>query len=109
VRLVTASRRVDYRKEPKVATKYISKVRMVPSGGILPHEHIGYVMLSDGTVEARATVIYNITYGRDRYYTNANPPASVYVHPCPFCGASDYITTHPDGTATNNLLHLPKF
>jgi hypothetical protein len=65
-------------------------------------------MLSGGAVLPRATVIAKIRAG-DQFFTNAQPPARVYVHPCPHCGAWDYITTHPDSTPQNNLLHLPKF
>jgi hypothetical protein len=91
-----------------MATKLISKVRVQPAHAPRQHEHIAAVMLSDGSVEARSTVIARI-YGGDQYVTAANPPGRVYVHPCPYCRARDYITTHPDNTATNNLLHLPRF
>ncbi len=90
-----------------MANKLITKVHIIPSG-YSTHEHIGSVMLTNGTVETRAMVINNI-YGGDHYATNVLPPAGVYVHACPWCGARDYITTHPDSTATNNLLSLPRF
>jgi hypothetical protein len=73
------------------------------------HDHIARVrLLRHGQDYSRAQIIKGILAG-DRYFTYANPPALVYVHACPFCRASDYITTHPDNTATNNLLHLPKY
>lgn len=90
-----------------MATYVISAVHLVPGPGTR-HDHIGSVKLTTGDVELRSIVIAKIRAG-NRYVTNANPPALVYVHPCPYCAASDYITTHPDNTATNNLLHLPKF
>jgi hypothetical protein len=91
-----------------MATQFITKVRV--EGAPVPsrHEHIAAVMLRTGIIEARSTVISRIRLG-DRYYTAASPPALVYVHACPFCGARDYITTHPDRTVTNNLLRLPRF
>jgi DNA repair photolyase len=36
-------------------------------------------------------------------------PARVYVYSCPYCYASDYLTTHPDNTPLNNLLDLPRY
>jgi hypothetical protein len=86
---------------------FIEAVRLVPGPGT-KHDHIGFVRLTDGTVLARATVVRRILNG-DQFYTAAKPPARVYVHSCPHCGARDYITTHPDATPTNNLLNLPKF
>lgn len=85
----------------------ISAVRLerAPGG---THDHIASVKLTNGVVETRTTVIRNITNG-DVYVTNATPPARVYIYPCPHCRASDYITTHPDSSTTNNLLHLPRF
>lgn len=73
------------------------------------HDHIASVkLLHDGQSYARATIIKSIRDG-NVFYTYASPPAIVYVHSCPWCGASDYITTHPDNTATNNLLSLPRY
>ena len=92
-----------------MAAFYISAVHVVPGAGTTRHSHIGSVRLSDGRVLSRAAVISAIRLQAGRFFTNATPPASVYVHPCPYCGASDYITTHRDRTAANNLLHLPKF
>ena len=91
-----------------MATHSISAVHLVPGTGPRAHDHIGSVALTTGQVVSRSTVIAGIRAG-DRYYTYANPPALVYVHSCPYCYASDYITTHPDNTPTNNLLSLPKF
>jgi Protein of unknown function (DUF3892) len=91
-----------------LATYSIARVHLVPSAGAIPHQHIGSVMLTDGRIVQRFAVIASIRAG-DRWYTNATPPAQVYVHRCPSCGANDYITTHPDDTTTNNLLKLPRF
>ena len=91
-----------------MATYYISHVRLEPGPGIHPHNHIAAVKLTNGQAITRSAVIKAI-YAGDRFYTNANPPAAVYVHACPYCRAHDYITTHPDNTTANNLLHLPKF
>jgi hypothetical protein len=57
---------------------------------------------------ARSQIIASIRNG-DVFYTYANPPALVYIHPCPHCYAHDYITTHPDYTSQNNLLDLPQY
>jgi hypothetical protein len=91
-----------------VATYAISAVHLVPAIAPLTHPHIGSVRLTTGQVLERSTVIAKIRAG-ERFVTNANPPGLVYVHPCPYCKAHDYITTHPDYTPTNNLLSLPKF
>jgi Protein of unknown function (DUF3892) len=73
------------------------------------HDHIARVkLLSHNNDYPRAAIIAAIRAG-DVFYTYANPPARVYVHPCPYCSASDYITTHPDNTTTNNLLNLPHY
>ena len=88
-------------------TYYIEAVRLEP-GRATWHEHIAYVRLTTGIVLDRATVITRIRMG-ERFFTNASPPALVYVHSCPHCGAGDYITTHPDDTTRNNLLHLSRF
>ena len=77
------------------------------------HEHIAYVQLNANPtfVLSRATVIKDLRnpYG-DRYYTLANGVrADVIAVGCPFCSFSDYITTEPDWTTTNNLLSLPRF
>jgi Protein of unknown function (DUF3892) len=88
-------------------TYFIEAVRLEP-GWATRHEHIGYVRLTTGIVLDRATVIMRIRMG-ERFFTNASPPALVYVHSCPQCGARDYITTHPDDTTRNNLLNLPRF
>ncbi len=73
------------------------------------HDHIARVrLLGQSGDYSRAQIINWIRMGH-LFYTYANPPARVYVHACPYCYAADYITTHPDNTATNNLLHLPKY
>jgi Protein of unknown function (DUF3892) len=91
-----------------VATYYIKAVRVEPVNAPAWHEHIALVKLTDDRIIARGTVIAMIRAG-DEFYTAASPPGKVYVHPCPHCRDSDYITTHPDSTPTNNLLHLPRF
>lgn len=91
-----------------MATYSITAVHLVPGPGWTSHPHIGAVKLLDGSVVRRAWVIERIRAG-DRFFTHARPPAFVYVHACPYCAASDYITTHPDNTPTNNLLSLPRF
>lgn len=91
-----------------MGTFFITAVHLEQAPGAT-HPHIARVRISGQARDyARSEIIYAIRAG-DRFYTNAQPPAQVYVHPCPFCGASDYITTHPDRTATNNLLRLPKY
>lgn len=91
-----------------MATYSIARVHLVSGPGAYSHPHIGSVLLTTGIVMTRAEVIASIRSG-NVFYTNASPPAKVWVHPCPFCYARDYITTHPDATPTNNLLHLPRF
>jgi hypothetical protein len=75
------------------------------------HEHITAVRLAaSGGLISRETVISDLRspYG-DRYYTfAAGTRADVIVAGCPHCGHSDYITTTPDWTTTNNLLSLPR-
>ena len=91
-----------------MATFYISAVHLERALGVT-HDHIARVKLVGRTQDyARSAIITAIRNG-DVFYTNATPPGQVYVHRCPFCGASDYITTHPDSTPTNNLLHLPHY
>ena len=91
-----------------MGTFIISAVHLERAPGAA-HDHIARVKLTGQTRDyARSEIIYAIKAG-DRFITNAQPPANVYVHACPYCGASDYITTHPDSTATNNLLSLPKY
>jgi Protein of unknown function (DUF3892) len=91
-----------------VATYSITHVHLEKSPGAT-HDHIARVrLLSHQRDYSRAEIIGAIRSG-DVFYTYANPPARVFVHPCPFCAASDYITTHPDNTPTNNLLQLPKY
>jgi Protein of unknown function (DUF3892) len=92
-----------------VATYIISAVRTGPVAVPVVHQHIEAVKLTSGTVFTRSQVIAMIRVNGDTFVTNANPPGRVYVHPCPHCRYHDYITTHPDYTATNNLLHLPRF
>ena len=92
-----------------MANKVIAAVHLEPQNYPSRHDHIEKVKLIDGTIEYRATVIFNIKHLTDRYFTNASPPAPVWVHHCPHCHAGDYITTHPDNTPTNNLLSLPRF
>jgi hypothetical protein len=91
-----------------MANFIIAAVHLEPQNYPSRHDHIEKVKLTDGTVEYRSTVIAKIKLGH-RYFTNANPPASVWVHHCPHCRTHDYITTHPDNTTANNLLSLPRF
>jgi hypothetical protein len=91
-----------------VATYSITQVHMeyAVGGG---HEHIGRVRLLDQQGDFTRAQIINAIRNGDVFYTYANPPALVYVHACPYCAASDYITTHPDATTKNNLLDLPRY
>lgn len=92
-----------------MATYVIVAVRKSTVHAPLHHEHIEAVKTSQGTVLTRAQVIAKINANTDQFVTAGNPPGRVYVHRCPHCGTGDYITTHPDSTPTNNLLHLPPF
>lgn len=91
-----------------MSTYSITHVHLVKAPGAT-HDHIARVkLLNQPGDHARSQIIGWIRQGH-RFFTYANPPALVYVHSCPFCLASDYITTHPDATAKNNLLQLPKY
>jgi hypothetical protein len=97
-----------------VATYYITQVQLAPSGGARPHHHIESVKLSDGQHVTRSAVATAIRNG-EIFYTlppAPAPQARVYVMRfCPVygCVSTDYITTHPDDTTKNNLLHLRQF
>ena len=58
-----------------MANKVIAAVHLEPQNYPGRHDHIEKVRLIDGTIEYRATVIFNIKHLADRYFTNANPPA----------------------------------
>ena len=91
-----------------MGTFFITAVHLERAPGAT-HDHIARVrLLNQQRDYSRAEIIYAIRAG-DVFYTHATPPARVYVHSCPFCYASDYITTHPDSTPTNNLLDLLKY
>jgi len=80
-----------------MGTFYISAVHLERAPNAT-HNHIARVrLLNQQRDYSRREIIYAIKAG-DRFYTNATPPALVYVHPCPHCYANDYITTHPDNT-----------
>lgn len=89
----------------------IVKVRTEDTGwGDGSHEHITDVELSNGSQQARSSVISNIRYGLESYWTfGGGLVADVVVRGCPHCSNSDYITTLPDTTTRNNLLELPRF
>lgn len=94
-----ATQIVAIRKESSYGSSYGS-----------PHMHIAYVKTGDGRVLARSTVVQSINSGWDSFFTYVDRVrANVYVRNCPACNANDYITTTPDGTVDNNLLHLPTF
>ncbi len=77
-----------------------------------PHEHITAVKIgTSGSRLSLSTVVADIRDPNgDRYITyGGGERANVYVRTCPQCTFRDYITTTPDGTKANNLLHLPRF
>jgi Protein of unknown function (DUF3892) len=95
-----------------MATYEITAVR-TETTGYDPHEHITNVELSNKEDQrfSRATIIKDLkdVHG-DRYYTyGGGERADVVVRGCPRCTFSDYITTTPDSTTANNLLHLKRF
>jgi hypothetical protein len=92
------------------ATQYITQVRLEQTPG-RPHMHIAAVKMYDGTTQSRQQVIANIRFGWATYYTYTATGIGAKVIPanCPHCGTHDYITTEPDTTVENNLLHLPRF
>jgi hypothetical protein len=77
------------------------------------HEHIERVELNDNPNcrISRHTVAADLRdVNGDRYYTlGGGKRADVMVMTCPACSFRDYITTRPDQTTANNLLHLPRF
>jgi Protein of unknown function (DUF3892) len=74
------------------------------------HDHIGAVRCKHGLELDRQTVVNDIRYGSDSYYTyGASEYADVIVRDCPDCDFGDYITTTPDSTMKNNLLDLPRY
>jgi hypothetical protein len=80
------------------------------SAGGAYHEHIAKVKTKGGSEWSRATVVKDIRYGNDSYYTyGGGEYADVIVRECPHCDFGDYITTTPDSTTKNNLLDLPRF
>jgi hypothetical protein len=86
----------------------ITKVRTEQPPGY-SHEHIAEVELSDGTREMRSTVISNINRGKHYWTSGGGMVADVIVAGCPICYSGNYITTAPDTTTANNLLHLRRF
>jgi hypothetical protein len=85
-------------------------VESTSAGGIHDHDHIAKVRTKGGSEWNRETVVRDIRYGSDSYYTyGGGEYADVIVRSCHHCGYGDYITTTPDSTTTNNLLSLPKF
>jgi Protein of unknown function (DUF3892) len=99
---------LDATKEGTLALYTINAVRKEPAYGPAAHQHISAVRLTNGAALTRAEVIAHISAG-DTYTTIGEPQGRVYVHPCPWCGFGQYITTRPDATTTNNLDNLPLF
>lgn len=91
-----------------MAAYTINAVRKEPAAVPVAHQHIAAVRLTNGSTLTRAQVIAHINAG-DTFTTVGDPQGRVYVHACPYCHSGDYITTHPDGTTTNNLDNLPPF
>lgn len=77
------------------------------------HEHISMVELTNRIDQrfSRATIVRDLRDPNgDRYYTyGGGEQTTVVVRGCPYCAFSDYITTLPDDTTANNLLHLDRF
>lgn len=92
-----------------MASFQIVKVRTEKPLGVT-HEHISAVMLKYGAELPRRTVVNDIRYGTDSYFTEvAGARADVIVRECPYCTFSDYIKTTADYTTADNLLSLPRF
>src|SRR6266498_2775170 len=85
----------------------ITMVHLLPGAGSPSHQHIGSVCLADGRTPQRSFVIRDIKSGTAYWTMGGGTRGKVYVHACPYCGAEDYITTHPDQTTANDLLDLP--
>lgn len=74
------------------------------------HAHIAAVKTAGGYEWSRATVVNDIRFGTDTWYTEVNGSrADVIVVECPYCTFSDYIKTTADYTTADNLLSLPRF
>jgi uncharacterized protein DUF3892 len=93
-----------------MATFLIDQVHLEQAYGAT-HPHIARVHLTNGEDISRARVIFNIEQSRNTFYSHKPgvADAKVIVTSCPYCGSGDYITTEPDYTPNNNLLHLPKY
>lgn len=87
----------------------IVAVRTEPSASGT-HEHIARVKTRYGADIARSTVVNDIRYGSDTYYTEIlGFRADVIVVECPHCTFGDYIKTTADATTADNLLSLPRY
>ena len=91
-----------------MATYTIDAVRLVTVSRDRRHGHVDSVKLSTDEVLPKAVVIARIKAG-DEFFTYHQPRAQVHVADCPFCWASECLTTHPDSAAANNLLHMLTF
>lgn len=93
-----------------MASYEITEVHTESSSTGSYHEHIAKVRTKGGGEWSRQTVVNDIRYGRDSYYTyGGGEYADVIIRDCHNCGYEDYITTTPDSTTKNNLLSLPRF
>jgi len=94
------------------STYRISAVRVETTADD-PHEHVTRVRIGfdSGTGVDRATVVSNLRRPNgDRYDIFANGALmDVVVAPCPTCRFSDYITTAPATTTSNDLLELRRY
>jgi len=72
------------------------------------HQHVDSILTEDHRTYTRAQAVERILNGWEAFYTEyAGQRAKVFVRDGS-CGVS-YITTTPDGTTKNNLLHIADF
>jgi hypothetical protein len=84
-----------------VASFQITAVRTESSASGL-HEHISAVQIGCTSELSRSTVVNDIRYGSDSYYTEVGgAKADVIVVECPYCTFSDYIKTTADYTTAD--------
>ena len=74
------------------------------------HEHVGSVMLSDGSTMIRQEVLSSMRQGNtfNTYAFRTAHQARVLPRQCSRC-AFTYLTTAPDAWVDDNLDHLPRF
>jgi hypothetical protein len=88
--------------------RYITKRRMKKSPGGT-HEHVGWVLLLDGTELSRKEVFAEMKEDVEFHTRAANGDSAKVIRvKCQTCGKK-YLTTERDKSKADNLDGLPKF